>query len=210
VDPTVLVSGDAPNFIVTTVVVELESCASVSIESKDGKAGIMVLLGTVEGWVVVSVVIAPTSDQTIDPSSFAAVNSACWDGYCKANRTLDGDKMAQVFHPLCRLMFVGGEQSIVSFSQEQFCSMVTNRYTLDLHKKYAHLQDDPRASAGDTMLGVIFISPQLACVTLKVGHPPCLWTDLFTVARLAGDKNKWWIVHKSSTHEKLLADEAME
>lgn len=198
------------SYSVNAVLAELDSCASVSIISKD-KVGIVVLLGTNEGWTVVSVVISTILAETIDPSSFAAVTSMCWDGYCKANRALNGEQMARVFHPLCRLIFVGGNGKIVSFSQEQFCSMVTDRYSLDLHKNYAHLQNDPRAAAGDTMLGITFISPQLAVVTLKVGHPPCLWTDLFTVARLsdAAEETKWWIVHKSSTHEKLLAEEAL-
>ena len=42
-------------------------------------------------------------------------------------------------------------------------------------------------------------------VTLKVGHPPMLWTDVLTCARLG---ERWWIVAKSSCSEPLLADEA--
>ena len=47
---------------------------------------------------------------------------------------------------------------------------------------------------------------------LKVGHPPMLWTDVLTCARLGGSgsggsSNRWWIVAKSSCSQPLLADE---
>ena len=83
--------------------------------------------------------------------------------------------------------------------------MVSERYTLPLHAPYAHLRDDPRAAEQDTLMGATFSTPDVCMVVLKVGHPPMLWTDVLTCAKLG---NKWWIVAKSSCNEPLLADEA--
>ena len=83
--------------------------------------------------------------------------------------------------------------------------MITSRYSSPMHAPYAHLRHDPCVAAQDTLLGVTFSSADVAMVVLKVGHPPCLWTDVLTCARLDG---KWWIVAKSSCMEPLLADEA--
>ena len=84
--------------------------------------------------------------------------------------------------------------------------MVVERYSLPLHQPYAHLRDDPRVAAEDSLLSVSFAAPDLCMVVLKVGHPPMLWTDVLTCARPAG--GRWWIVAKSSCSEPLLADEA--
>lgn len=78
-------------------------------------------------------------------------------------------------------------------------------YTLPMHAPYAHLRDDPRVAAEDSLLSVTFATPDVCMVVLKVGHPPMLWTDVLTCARVA---EKWWIVAKSSCSEPLLADEA--
>jgi hypothetical protein len=64
------------------------------------------------------------------------------------------------------------------------------------------LKEDPRVGDGDTLVSMEFVTPQLAMVILKVGHPPFLWTDLLTCARICEHGNKrWWIVHKSSDSE---------
>ena len=99
--------------------------------------------------------------------------------------------MAKVFHPKCRLTYTGGDGKVVIKSQDEFLAMVRDRYSTPMHAPYAHLRDDPRAAAGDTLLSITFATPDLAMVVLKVGHPPCLWTDLLTCARIGG---QWWIV----------------
>ena len=94
---------------------------------------------------------------------------------------------------------------VVIKTQSDFLAMVGDRYSAPMHAPYAHLRDDPRAAAGDTLLSINFATPDLATVVLKVGHPPCLWTDLLTCARFGG---QWWIVAKSSCKEPLLVLEA--
>ena len=121
--------------------------------------------------------------------------------------------MSKVFHPSCRLTYTGADGTIVIKSQEEFLAMVGDRYNTPMHAPYAHLRDDPRAAAGDTLLSITFATPDLAMVVLKVGHPPCLWTDLLTCARtrppgLPPGRGHWWIVAKSSCKEPLLEDEA--
>lgn len=160
-------------------------------------------------WVVISDVTAPVAGTfTITPADMNAVNKACWEEYGGANRACDGARMAQVFHPVCRLTYSGPDGAVVIKPQDVFIKMVSERYTTPLHSPYAHLRDDPRVGAHDTMLGVTFATPDVAMVVLKVGHPPMLWTDVLTCARLAG--GRWWIVAKSSSNEPLLANEAKE
>jgi hypothetical protein len=82
--------------------------------------------------------------------------------------------------------------------------MVTHRYERPPHNAYAHLQEDPRAAQGDSLEAIAFATPSIAMVTLRIGHPPTLWTDYLTVAKL--HNNRWWIVHKSSCSEPFLVD----
>ena len=176
-------------------------------------AGFLTLLQHTGEWVVIAAVasqfpmhgIFHERSPPITPADFEAVGAACWGEYGGANRACDAERMSNVFHTACRLTYTGADGTIVIKSQEEFLAMVGDRYNTPLHAPYAHLRDDPRAAAGDTLLSITFATPKLAMVVLKVGHPPCLWTDLLTCARLHG---KWWIVAKSSCKEPLLEDEA--
>lgn len=53
-------------------------------------------------------------------------------------------------------------------------------------------------------------------VTLRVGHPPCLWTDLLTCCKVVTSPHdnqllpRWWIMHKSSCHEDFEFSEDMQ
>jgi len=154
-------------------------------------------------WVVISAVSSSTQGA-VTPADMAAACNACSE-YCGANRACDGPRMENVFHPLCRLTYSGPEDSVVVKSQPVFVQMVNDRYSTPMHAPYAHLRDDPRVAAEDTMIGVTFAAPDVCMVMLKVGHPPMLWTDVLTCARIDGN---WWIVAKSSCNEPLLKDEA--
>ena len=169
------------------------------------RGGFLTLLQHAGEWVVIAAVTAATKSSLVTPADFAAVAAACWDEYGGANRACDADRMAKVFHPQCRLTYTGSDGAVVIKSQQEFLAMVRDRYSTPMHAPYAHLRDDPRAAAGDTLLSITFATPDLAMVVLKVGHPPCLWTDLLTCARIG---TKWWIVAKSSCKEPLLEDEA--
>ena len=166
--------------------------------------GWLTLLLDKGAWIVISAV----SSRTVGPSTpadMAAVVKACWEEYCGANRACDGDRMAEVFHRRCRLTYTGPDGALVIKPQDAFVQMVSERYTMPIHAPYAHLRDDPRVAAEDSLLSVSFAAPDLCMVMLKVGHPPMLWTDVLTCARLG---QRWYIVAKSSCSEPLLADEA--
>lgn len=181
----------------------------------DAHAGFLTLLQHAGRWVVIAAVTAPATSTRVTPADFGSVAAACWDEYGGANRACDADRMAKVFHPQCRLTYTGGDGDVIEGllepgdvvikSQDEFLAMVRDRYSTPMHAPYAHLRDDPRAAAGDTLLSITFATPDLAMVVLKVGHPPCLWTDLLTCARFGG---QWWIVAKSSCKEPLLEEEA--
>ena len=149
----------------------------------------------------------------VKPMDMKDVISCVWDGYCKSNRACDGVKMADIFHETCRLTYVDvavthsddhEDDGIRIWDCPRFCQKVTNRYQSEPpHIPFAHLRNDALAASGDELLGVEFAQgvPCVAMVTLKVGHPPFLWTDILTCAKLG---SKWYIVHKSSTSEPFL------
>ena len=170
----------------------------------DTYAGWLTLLLDKGAWIVISAVTSRTTGSST-PADMAAVVEACWEKYCGANRACDGDRMAEVFHRRCRLTFTGPDGALVIKSQEAFLQMISERYTTPMHAPYAHLREDPRVAAEDSLLSVSFAAPDLCMVVLKVGHPPMLWTDVLTCARLG---QRWYIVAKSSCSEPLLADEA--
>jgi hypothetical protein len=156
----------------------------------------------------------PIPRSVVTPFDFQQVMSCVWDGYCMANRMCDGTAMAQVFHATCRLTYVDNDDDGTTAPDDddgirildctQFCQKVSNRYTSERpHIPYAQFRHDPRAACGDELLAMEFATPYVAMVTLKVGHPPFLWTDLLTCAQLG---TKWYIVHKSSTSEPFLVN----
>ena len=231
-------AGTQPGTVVSIAVLHALNTAVAQVQWDD-RAGWLTLLLEGGSWAVISDVTSKVERPfTISPREMTAALSACWEEYCGANRVCDGARMAQIFHPLCRLTYTGPDGSVVikpraltpciksnvatlaarfasslhvrarlsAFAEDVFVTMVSERYSTPLHAPYAHLQGDPRVGAHDTLLGVTFATPDVAMVVLKVGHPPMLWTDVLTCARLAGDR--WWIVAKSSCSEPLLADEA--
>ncbi len=203
--------------------------ASVQITTKKhhsktlSVAGYMVLLfDRLSQWRCISaafgVLIADETGRSnyntlVKPTDMKDVISCVWDGYCISNRACDGVKMAEVFHETCRLTYVDvsathpndhEDDGIRIWDCTRFCQKVTNRYRSEPpHIPFAHLRNDALAASGDELLGVEFAQgvPCVAMVTLKVGHPPFLWTDILTCAKLG---SKWYIVHKSSTSEPFL------
>jgi Putative lumazine-binding len=166
----------------------------------------LLLLQNSRNWVVISVVVTNKTPSTpVTSSDFQGPLKICWDDYCTANRACDGGAMAKVFHPSCRLTYSSSahnDDSVVVKSSAEFCRMVTGRYDMEpMHMPYAAYRDDPAAAAGDTLQGVSMISPTLALVRLKVGHPPCLWSDLLVCAKVL---DQWWIVAKSSSSESFI------
>ena len=190
---------------------------------KSSASGFLVLLlDRSSHWRCISATFAVSYDDDasrrnptclVRPTDMKDVMSCVWDGYCTANRACDGIKMAEVFHETCRLTYVDvssksatdhSDDGIRIWDSKRFCQKVTNRYISEPpHIPYAHLQNDQLAASGDELLGIEFTegSPCVAMITLKVGHPPFLWTDLLTCAKLG---TKWYIVHKSSTSEPFL------
>lgn len=159
-------------------------------------------------WQCISATFSPPAVSRT-PQDHQDVIHVAWDGYCRANRACDGQKMATVFHELCRLTEAtdapqskdGGTsmtRTLFLKSQPEFCQLVANRYNdpTNRHYPFRYLRDDlPVVSRYDSLDSVEFATDRVALVTLKVGHPPCLWTDFLTMAKLS---SQWWIVHKSS------------
>jgi hypothetical protein len=153
-----------------------------------------------------------SSPSPILPCHFEAVTKSIWDGYCKANRACDGSAMAQVFHETCRLTYVADDNTTVIVPQSAFCDMVQYRYDKgEMHQPYAMIQNHCDIGQHDRLQAIDFASDDLCLVTLKVGHPPCLWTDFLTCCNLGEkDGGGWWIVHKSSCHEEFELTEDMK
>jgi len=178
-----------------------KSAAAVHVGAAEWQ-GWMVLLLTGDLWTCISAAFS-MKVKAILPQDLEAVTRLVWDGYCAANRACNGEAMAKVFHETCSLTYAFAGVAQIK-DCPTFCHMVAVRYEEDeRHIPYAYLQNDPRVVAGDSLLAVEFATPDLAMVTLKVGHPPFLWTDLLTCAKLNG---QWWIVHKSSCSEPFLVD----
>lgn len=198
--------------------------AAVQIRIGDIYTGFIVFLqqgatssttATDSSWQAISVGLAPyeAGTQPVGPAHFAAVTELTWKGYCHASRQCDGKLMAEYFHAKCRLTYTDtSKQEIAIVDAPTFYKKVQQRYTsqelASMHLPYAHLQND-HALIGqfDTLISVDFASATLALVVLKVGHPPCLWTDLLTCA-CDKDTGRWWIVHKSSEMDLYLQDHA--
>jgi predicted unusual protein kinase regulating ubiquinone biosynthesis (AarF/ABC1/UbiB family) len=191
-------------------------------------------------WNCISVALAPVrEDKKILPSTVQQVTDLTWNGYCRANRRCDGTLMARYFHDTCRLTYSSSASpnnnndddnnnnsreacddddgddryhpSIVICESDAFYDKVQHRYENEaMHQPYRHLRDDPDVGNWDRLRSIEFATPELAMVVLDVGHPPCLWTDLLTCARIRSPRHedddddhqaKWWIVHKSSESE---------
>ena len=90
------------------------------------------------------------AERRVDPGAFASAARAVWDGYVAANRAADGDAMGRFFHPDCRLTFAT-DRGLGVVGSDEFCAMVGARWRSADHADYAHLRDDPKASARDTL-----------------------------------------------------------
>ena len=146
------------------------------------------------------------------PSDFSEVAAALWDGYAAAGRVCDGGKMARFFHPACNLTFALPDGVVVVPSAD-FCERVAARWSMELHRPWAHLRDDPRAAACDSLVSVDFAGPGVCRAVLRIGYPPFLYTDVLLLLRLGAEcegrpGGSWWIVAKSSGNVPLLREEA--
>ena len=168
------------------------------------------------GWRIISKVYASTplapgegaGSAPITPHLFYDLASAVWDGYVAAGRACDTEGMAQVFHPRCNLTFANTD-GVTVIACDDFCAHVGTRWTSAKHRSWAHLKDDPRASAEDTLLSCDFASADVARVTLKIGYPPYLYHDVLLLLRLAcplKGRDGWWIVAKSSASVPFLSE----
>lgn len=197
-----------------------DSCACAKIELAESSKTVtefVTMLKEDESFVIISSVqsIATTSApvRKITPSDFGEVTSVVWEGYVAAGRACDSKAMGEVFHPDSRLTFSSdGKISIVT--SQEFCSMVGNRWTMDTHRSFSHLKNDPRIAAADSLLSVDFAGPNVAMVTLDIGYPPFLYHDVLVLLRLSQPISKlsdssdgWWIVAKSSDHEPWMESE---
>eukprot|EP00746_Dinoflagellata_sp_MGD_P012137 gnl/MRDRNA2_/MRDRNA2_125721_c0_seq1.p1 gnl/MRDRNA2_/MRDRNA2_125721_c0~~gnl/MRDRNA2_/MRDRNA2_125721_c0_seq1.p1 ORF type:complete len:318 (-),score=49.30 gnl/MRDRNA2_/MRDRNA2_125721_c0_seq1:109-1062(-) len=179
------------------------------------------------GWRVISKIFspAPLGDFTmahsghpavakkLEPSDFLEATKAVWQGYVAAGRACNSAHMASVFHPACNLTCVEDGKVLV-IDSKSFCKRVGERWDVEMHQPFSHLRSDPRIAAADTLLGLDFAGPGVAFATLKIGYPPCLYTDFLSLLYLPGgvpgldSKPGWWIVAKSSCHVPFMADQS--
>lgn len=176
-----------------------QSLASALVTS-DQYCGWIILLHFGQ-WQCISATFSPPRN-TVTQQEHHEVIRLTWDGYCRANRACDGEQMATVFHEICRLTEAVDDandgRTLFLKNQQEFCELVANRYNdpTNRHYPFRHLRDNPSVVARyDSLDAIEFATDRVALVTLRVGHPPCLWTDFLTVAKLS---SRWWIVHKSS------------
>ncbi|GAX29276.1 hypothetical protein FisN_16Hu294 [Fistulifera solaris] len=204
-----LTDDSSLNFHVTKIQIAPvgnQSLASALVTSSK-YCGWIVLLNMGDQWQCISATFSPPSVCTT-PQDYQDVIQLTWDGYSRANRMCDGKKMATVFHPMCRLTEAtdvcndtSTTRSLFLKNQTEFCELVTKRYDdpNSRHYPFRQLKDDLSfLSQYDSLLSIDFATDRVALVTLRIGHPPCLWTDYLTVAKIS---SQWWIVHKSSCSE---------
>ena len=113
VDPE---TGSQAGKVLSVMVLE-GGTAAVAQVRWENRGGWLTLLREGETWVVISAVTAPLTSAQTTPADMAAVVAACWEEYCGANRECDGERMAKIFHPLCRLTFTSGDGAVVIKTQ---------------------------------------------------------------------------------------------
>jgi hypothetical protein len=153
--------------------------------------------------------------RKIIPRDFSQVSGAVWGGYVAAGRACDAVAMGNVFHPVSNLTHADDDGNVAVISSDDFCKNVAKRWSNEVHRPYAHLKNDSRIAAADTLLSVDFASPDVAMVSLNIGYPPFLYTDVLLLLRLSQsvperpDSNPgWWIVAKSSDNTPWMTDES--
>lgn len=133
-------------------------------------------------------------------------------GYRIANRTCNGIEMERVLHPEAfRLSEANRDNGTISvLEREIFCNdIVPNRYN---NPESIHYQEkikysvntemenkfEQLAASYDEIIFGEFATPVVAMVKCKIGHPPALWTDFLTCAKLG---EQWWIMDKVSCRQ---------
>lgn len=181
-----------------------ENAAAVFVSVGESIRGWLTFLKHHNIWTCISGAFSSNQDPVL-PEHFDAVNKLTWDGYCRANEACDAQEMAKYFHNTCRLTFAAPDAGVIVVDQKGFLDKVANRYeNEEMHKPFAKLKNHPDLGKSSTLLSVEFATNDLCMVILKVGHPPCLWTDILTCCNMGRGTNQgdyWWIVHKSSCHE---------
>lgn len=204
-----------------TLVSDKCACAKLRlVDSSRIVTEFVTLLRQGEEWTIISNVQSIVQEsipiQKINPYYFTEVSKAVWEGYVAAGRACDSKAMGRIFHPLGRLTFVS-EDSITIIDSEAFCSMVENRWSMEMYASFAYLKNDDRIAAADSIVSIDFAGPNVAMVTLNIGFPPFLYHDVLLLLRLTqpvverlNSSAGWWIVAKSSDHEPWMECERVE
>ncbi|KAJ8611431.1 hypothetical protein CTAYLR_009014 [Chrysophaeum taylorii] len=169
------------------------------------------LLKVNEAWRVIAEMRSPAAEveTAFNCTDFIGVCGGATK-YVTTNRAGSAEGMAGVFDEVSRLSFSTGDDLRV-VSRQDFCQMVAGRWNNPIHAPYAHLKDDPRLPAHDSINSIQFVGPATAVVKLAVAFPPVLYTDLLFFALLptgTSGARTWRIVAKSSVSVPFLADEA--
>ena len=157
------------------------------------------------------------AEQQHTPTDFLEAANVLWEGYRGAGRAGDALAMRRVFHPRCNLTFAKPD-GVMLINCDDFCETnVGARWEMEMHRPYAHLKDDPRAAASDSLLALDFAGPGVCRAILRVGYPPFLYTDVLLLLKQDQQQQQqqrlesaggWWIVAKSSGNVPFLKEEA--
>jgi hypothetical protein len=218
------VANGTPNdgrLLSITTISETCACAKIRIidHSKVITEFVTMLKDKDDAWKIIAIahssVAAGADHRKTIPCDFSQVSEAVWGGYVAAGRACDAVAMGKVFHPVSNLAYADAEGNVAVISSDDFCSRVAMRWSNEVHEPYAHLMNDPRIAAADTLLSVDFASPNVAMVSLNIGYPPFLYDDVLLLMRLSQsvperpDSNAgWWIVAKSSDNTPWMTDES--
>lgn len=80
---------------------------------------------------------------------------------------------------------------------------VERRWELSQHSPYAHLAQDDRLGAADTLLELSFAGPCAALATIQLGFPPLMYTEVLSLLRVrpdaagGGADPRWMVVGSS-------------
>ena len=80
---------------------------------------------------------------------------------------------------------------------------VERRWELRQHSPYAHLAQDGRLAAADSLLDLSFAGPCAALATIQLGFPPLMYTEVLSLLRVRPDaagaaaEPRWMVVGSS-------------
>ncbi len=153
--------------------------------------------------------------DSVQRRDVAEVADVVWQ-YVAAHRAADATAMRGVYHPLATATFSLGQRVHID-DADTFYEQVGRRWSLPDHAPYAHLAEEPRTAACDSILSIDFVG-QGACVcTCRVGLPPWVYTDVLSILYLPAlvlDASResgragWWIVANSRAIAPFLAAES--